>query len=140
MGTRNLSTDNTELPTGATAGCHDTWDVKQTSTGAKVQKLDYGAPLVVVAAGNIAMQPYHKTLLIEKTTPAATQVTLPAVADIGVGHWVAIVDSGGDAGGNTITVVGEDSETIDGAANTTITAAYGGVKLMWTGTEWVTLP
>lgn len=140
MSVRNLAADNAALPPNGSAGTFDLWGVKQTSSGPLVQKLDYGAPLVVTGAGNIAMEAYHKTVLIEKDTPAPTQVTLPDVSDIGVGHWVAIVDSGGDAGAQTITVVGEDSEDINGAANTTITSAYGGVKLMWTGTEWVTLP
>ena len=78
--------------------------------------------------------------IVAKTgiTGGGDTVTLPTVAAAGAGRIFIIKDEAGTAGTNNITVDGNGAETIDGAANVTISANYGSVNLYCTGTSWMT--
>ena len=62
-------------------------------------------------------------------------VTLPTVAAAGEGFTCVIKDEL-DAGANTITIDGNGAETIDNAADTTLTIQYQSVSVYCDGTEW----
>ena len=68
-------------------------------------------------------------------TAQAITLTLPAVSGLD-GTTYVVKDEDGDAGGATITIDADGSETIDGAASITITSAYGAVTLLCTGSAW----
>jgi uncharacterized protein involved in propanediol utilization len=69
-------------------------------------------------------------------TAGGFTVTMPT-ALYNEGRMVAVKNSSSST--NTITIDGKDSETIDGAANTTIITGYGSVTLVSDGTNWLTL-
>ena len=71
------------------------------------------------------------------TSGGAVTITL-ASATVTAGRIVIIKDVGGSAGTNNITIATEGSETIDGAASSTISSNYGVVRLFSDGTNWFT--
>lgn len=96
-----------------------------------------GAPelsetVVVTAAGTHAM---HNSgiLVINKTTPEASAVTLPASPT--KGRIAVIKDGGGNASTYNITIT-PAAGNIDGAATYVISKSYGSVYLVYNGTEW----
>ena len=70
------------------------------------------------------------------TTSAAVTITLPTpvAADAGI-PW-AVIDEGGNAATNNITVATEDSSTIVGAATDVIDVDYGGAGYYHDGTNY----
>ena len=69
------------------------------------------------------------------TTSSAVTVTLGSDL-VSEGRIIIIKDVGGNAGTNNITIATEGSETIDGAASTSISTNYGVVRLFSDGTNW----
>ena len=98
-------------------------------------------PLIQTAAGplQVTKEDDKRVLLINQTVGAAIQVDLPAVADVWLGFEVTIKDAKGDANTNNITIATPGAETIDGAATLVISAAYGVAKVMFDGTNWMSL-
>lgn len=89
-------------------------------------------------AGNIvskagAYQALPSDGLILATTAGSQTVTLPAVADVPVGHEVTVKKTGS---GGTLTIEGSGSETIDGALNVTTTTQYDAITLRSDGSSW----
>lgn len=68
-------------------------------------------------------------------TSAARTITLPTAVGIG-GRVYEIKDVSGGAGINNITIDGNGSETIDGAASVKITIGGGVVRVISNGTSW----
>lgn len=64
-------------------------------------------------------------------------VTL-ASADVGEGNVVTVVDVGGSADVNPITVATEGSETVDGSSDTAISSAWGASVVVSDGDNWFT--
>lgn len=89
---------------------------------------------VVIDAGEITTVANDSVVIVNKTTGAATAVTLMTAPTIG--QTVTIKDGKGDAATNNITIT-PASGTIDGATNKVISTAYGGVTLVYNGTQWV---
>lgn len=73
----------------------------------------------------------NQTYIVD-TTGGAVTVTLPAPA---LNRYVVVKDSG-NAGTNNITVNPNAAETIDGAASSTISSAYGSNTYVSDGTNW----
>lgn len=71
--------------------------------------------------------------LVNKSSGAATGVTLPEMNWVGQG--MIVVDAKGDAATNNITIT-PDSGNINGSATYTINENYGSVWLMWDGTNF----
>jgi len=74
-------------------------------------------------------------VVLADTSGGALTVTL-ASADTGAGNVVTVVDVGGAAGSDAITVDTEGSETIDGASSTTIQSDYGAAVVVADGSNW----
>ncbi len=75
-------------------------------------------------------------ILVNKGTGSATTIDLPTSPVLG--RIVAGKDAKGDANTNPITVT-PASGNIDGSATLIITVAYGGVYLVFGGTNWSSL-
>lgn len=69
------------------------------------------------------------------STAAARTITLPTAVGC-AGRVYEIKDASGGAATNNITIDGDGSETIDGAANITIISNYGSARVMSNGTGW----
>ena len=74
--------------------------------------------------------------IVGSTATSAITLTLPAAATAGAGRVLIIKRENSNT--TTITIDGNSSEKVDGAANTTITTAYGSVKLYCDGSNWFT--
>jgi hypothetical protein len=78
------------------------------------------------------------TIIGVTTASGASTITLPAASGL-AGRSIWIKDEGGNANNNAITVDGNASETIDGAATITLNVAYSGVMLYCDGSNWFIL-
>ena len=67
-------------------------------------------------------------------TSGAVTITLPAVATTRVGKKYVIKKT--DAGGNSVTVDPNASETIDGVTTKATTTQFAGFEVVNTGSEW----
>ena len=63
-------------------------------------------------------------------------ITLPSAGALIEGHYVTIIDEGGNANANNITIATEGAETISGAATQTISTAYGRLRIYADGANW----
>lgn len=87
----------------------------------------------VTAAGTVTVSATTDFIVvINKTTGAATAVTLPACV---AGQRFIIKDGKGDAATNAITIT-PTSATIDNSATLVINTAYGTASLACVGTQW----
>jgi hypothetical protein len=107
--------------------------------------------IVVVATGSASITPspvLDELIVVNKVTPAATAVELPAAV-----NWpncpsttsnacptYTIKDGAGNAVTYPITITTADGKTIDGAASDVLSAAYGSVSLTYNGTQWNVVP
>ena len=88
----------------------------------------------VTASGAVTITRTDFYVVIAKTTPAATAVTLP-ISPV-LGETVVIKDGLGDAYTNNITIspaVG----TIDGAASAVINTDHSALSFFYDGVEWL---
>jgi hypothetical protein len=88
---------------------------------------------VVTAAGGITMGAADRFIVVNKTSGAATAVTL--VSSPTTGRVVTIIDGKGDAATNNITI-SPAAGTINGASSYVISSNYGEVSLIYNGTQW----
>ena len=72
------------------------------------------------------------------STAAARTINLPAAATVGAGKTYIVKDESGAAGTNNITLDGNASETIDGAATKAISTNYGVLRIICDGSNWFT--
>jgi hypothetical protein len=107
--------------------------------------------IVVVATGSASIIPSpvrDELIVVNKATPAATAVELPAAV-----NWpncpsttsnacptYTIKDGAGNAATYPITITTADGKTIDGAASDVLSAAYSSVSLTYNGTQWNVVP
>lgn len=89
---------------------------------------------ILTSAGNHAMALSTDIFINNKTTGAATTVSLPPNPMIG--SEKTIKDGKGDAATNILTVNTTDGFSIDGAASINITTNYGYMKFRFNGTQW----
>jgi hypothetical protein len=104
---------------------------------------------VATAAGSVVPGlALDEVVIVNKTTPAATSVILPASS-----NWPScpsassaacpvyvIKDGAGNAATFPIAVTAADGKTIDGTASNAITTNYGAVSFILNGTQWNVLP
>ena len=77
-------------------------------------------------------------VVLGDTSGGAFTITLPAVADVPTGKIYTFIRDG--AGANALTIDGDGSETIDGAAtHATMDARYDSITIISTGTEWIVI-
>lgn len=73
-------------------------------------------------------------------TTAARSITLPSAALVAAGRIYMIKDRTGSAATNTITILPDGSDSIDGAASATITSEYGSRFLITNGVDtWMSI-
>lgn len=89
--------------------------------------------LAVLTAATLSVT--TESIIAADPTAASQTITLPAAPD--AGHRVTVKKA--DAGANTVTVETPGSETIDGAANLVLSAAWAKAVLVFDGTDWLTL-
>jgi pectate lyase len=77
-----------------------------------------------------------ETVILCDATSGAITITLPPVA--GVTDQVYIVKKI-DSGGNTVTIDGNSSETIDGATTKVISSQWAVYRIITDGTAWFTI-
>ena len=82
----------------------------------------------------------NEILHITHTATAAVTINLRAAATAGDGAWLKIVDAGGNAGTNNVTIDGSGSETINGAETFVISADYAAVEIYTDGSNWFVAP
>jgi hypothetical protein len=92
-----------------------------------------GDPTLRSATASFTVERTDRTVLVNATGGAVTG-TLPPAASC-PGHTVTIKKT--DASGNAVTVDGNASETIDGAANYPLTAQWNSVTVQSDGTNFV---
>jgi len=88
---------------------------------------------VVTASGAITVALTDRTVVVNKTTGAASAVSLPA--SVLAGQTFIIKDGKADANTNNITIT-PNSGTIDGSATYVINTAKGVVRLQFDGTNY----
>jgi hypothetical protein len=126
-------TGDPQVPT-ATAGDNDNSAASTAFVTAAISTSN-GISRVVTAAGSVAVAANDRVVAINKTTGAATPVTLPAAAS--KNGPVLIADFKRDAGTNNITITPNGAELIQGLSSYTI-AANGASLLLWplAGVGW----
>ncbi len=75
-------------------------------------------------------------IVLVDTTPGAVTLDLPAAAD-NTGAIVVVKKI--DSSVNSVTIEADGSETIDGAANKSLTTQYETITVVCDGTEWWTI-
>jgi hypothetical protein len=110
------------------------------------QYVDAIAPAVSVttAAGGItAAVSNNAIIVVDKTTPATTAVTLPASSNFSNCPTVVnscpvyqIKDGAGNSATYPITITPADGKTIDGSSSLIIQSNYQAVTLVLNGTQW----
>lgn len=101
-----------------------------------IAKLSISSPTVQTSSGNVLMG-NSGVCVVNKTSGAATQVTLPARAK--AGDCAFVKDGKGDAGTNNITVIPDATTyntTIDSGASFVLSTNYAAALFMHNGTEW----
>lgn len=77
-------------------------------------------------------------LIAVTSTGAAVTITLPPASAM-KNRVVVVKDEGGGAAANNVTIDGDGSETIDGAATLVISTNYGVGRVYSTGMAWFTV-
>jgi hypothetical protein len=95
-------------------------------------------PTFDIAAGTYAVTT-ETTLLINKTVPAAHNITLPTAASRN-GVRINIKDIAGNAATHVATIVPNGSEKIDGLSTLPVNSNYGGFKLFPITGGWYISP
>ena len=90
----------------------------------------------VVAAATYTTLAADELLSVTYTATGAVTITLIAAATAGAGATLYVVDTGGTALTNNITIDGNASETISGATTFVIEGNYNGVTLWCDGSNW----
>lgn len=105
-----------------------------------------GTPLAVVITGTTITAPVQlqDIIIINKGTPSATSVVLPAGS-----NWpgcptisaslcpiYTVKDGAGNAGSFPITITAADGKTIDGLSSQILNYGYESIELVFNGTQW----
>ena len=104
-------------------GWHEVY--RTNATGTLVQAVR------VITSGDVTMTATDCIIIVNKTTGAATAVTLPTTP--GIGQSIVIKDGKGDAEVNNITISGA---MIDAASSFVIYENHAAVSLIWNGSGW----
>ena len=90
--------------------------------------------VTVPVSAAYTMQETDTVIVVNQGTGAA--ITINLVATPITGKSIIVKDGKGDANTHTITIDPAGATTVDGQTTTTITTAYGHVRLIFNGTEW----
>jgi DUF4097 and DUF4098 domain-containing protein YvlB len=70
-------------------------------------------------------------------TTGGVTITLPDATTVSSGHTVNVKDSGGNAGGDPITIDTVSAQTIDGNLTATLDTDYQSITVVSDGSDWV---
>jgi len=90
----------------------------------------------VTTTGTTATIGINDTFSLGDTTSNVIAYTLPPVVDVYINTVYYIIDSGGNANTNNITINTDGAETINGSASYTISSDYGKNWHLSNGTNW----
>lgn len=108
--------------------------VNATLSGLLITAGEIKATRIITTSGNVTATSSDRIILLNKTSGAATQVTLPSSPTAGT--VITIKDMKGDAATNNITVV-PASGTIDGVSSVVMSTNYASVDFVCiSGTVW----
>jgi hypothetical protein len=105
----------------------NTWTLSSSS------RMSLPVPRIVTASGTIIQLVSDNVIVVNKTTPANTAITL--MTSPPTGQTVTIKDGAGNANTYNITIT-PAAGNIDGAATLVLNTAYAGATLMYNGTIW----
>ncbi len=77
--------------------------------------------------------------VVGATTGSPKTLTLPDAATVGAGWQVTVKDTSGGGSTNNLTIAAAGANTIDGVSSKAINTAYGVLKVMSTGSNWIVL-
>ena len=136
----------TGSPTAPTATATATSGSTQVSTTAYVANAiteQTSLKKITLAAATLNLTTAHKgTIEVDYSATGTTNITLPVISSLGAGasgenYEYYIVDTGNNAGTNTITITAGAGNTVRGAATTTITTDGASLLLANSaGTNW----
>jgi hypothetical protein len=92
--------------------------------------IEQGFKDVVHATGAFTLGIYDALTLVDTSTGTIGNITLPNTVPVGTAREHSILDIGGQANANPITILAPGGGTINGAASLTINEPYGGVTLL----------
>lgn len=127
------------LPQAPLPGLELLGDVVGPPGNTRVRKVSEGLNLLPRVAVAAAYTVKTTDYIVEVTGGLPFTITLPKAAVAGKGRVFVIKDGSGGAGTNNITIDGDGSETIDGAATKVIATNYAAVWLYSSGTAWFTI-
>lgn len=113
------------------------WSAIDTDLKTVSDQANLASPATLAKTANytILTTDKNKVILVDATSGDLV-ITLPTVASATSGFRVSVQKI--DASANTVTVDGNGSETIDGAANYVLTERYDVVSVITNGTTWYT--
>jgi hypothetical protein len=120
---------------GFTVHCNASMQIRPDQTVWRILQTfphGYDRVTVVTASGTMTPTLNQSVIVINKTVPAATAVTLPTSPP--VGKTYSIIDGAGNANTYNITLSG--SANIDGSASYVVSTNWGSAALIWNGTIW----
>ena len=82
----------------------------------------------------------QEILHVTRTSSGTCTINLRAAATAGDGAWLKIVDAGGNASANNITIDGSGSETINGSTTYVLSADYAAAEIYTDGSNWFVAP
>lgn len=104
-------------------------------TPAAVETMDYS-----VVSTDIVINPASSQVVLAVDTTAARQITLPSAAAVAAGRIYIIKDATGNSETNTITILPDGADVIDGALSSTLTSNWGSWYLITNGIDrWLIL-
>ena len=123
--TGNFTTGNFSSAVTATSA---TINGTLTLTGALV----FASSRVITVAGNVTVGATDTVIVMRKSTPAITTITLPTSPTPPTGRYLIIKDGSGNAASFNITVSGN----IDGGTSSVININYGSLAVIYNGSTW----
>lgn len=143
-----LTANRGKLYTKDVSGVTELWYLD--SAGNAVQITEAGAvggsgsagpyTVTTVSSGTHNVSAEQQVLHVTYTATGAVTINLRAAATAGAGAWLKIVDAGGSAGTNNITIDGNGSETINGSTTFVINTNRGAVEIYCDGSNWFVGP
>jgi hypothetical protein len=103
-----------------------------TFTGSEVHNVT-----VLTGTGNYVVVVTDRYVVVNKTVPATTQVTLPSGAT--VGRTIDVKDSAGNSATYNITIVPSGADVIDGASSKVLSTNYASASFVYVGGGWAVL-
>ena len=105
------------------------------STPAAVETMDYST-----VTTDVVINPVTSNVVLAVDTAAPRSITLPSAAALSAGRIFVIKDATGQSETNTVTVLPDGADIIDGELSATLSSNYGSLYLITNGIDrWLIL-